>query len=326
MFAKKFICIALLLCVLSTPINSSAQQKKNAKPEVSPKGPVLSEHGAIRYEVGVIIQGGPEPCHNLKVIFPVPIDTLEQFVVLDDQSIPASANKVEFREQPGLKQMIVMVPTIRANQEMNFRAIFNLQLSKVQAPSDTSVFVIPKSPSKDVKPYLGISPGINLKHQKIKTALKDMVEGKADAWEEVKGIFEWVNTNIEVDPDGEINDSTQAFLDKKGSPEDVTGLFVGLCRLHKVPARTVWVEGAVQAEFYLVDDEGIGAWFPVKFSGIAEFGSDSNPAIILQKGDNFRVPEKKDALRYVSESLVVTGSAAPNAVRFFGGKLAGIGK
>lgn len=326
MLAKKIFCFATVFFLTLGSFEAEAQQKKSAKPEVSPKGPTLSEHGAIRYEVGVIIQGGPEPCHNLKVLFPVPIDTPEQFVVLDDQSIPASANKVEFREQAGLKQMLVTVPTLRANQEMTFRAIFNVQTSKIEAPPDTSVFIVPKSPPKEVKPYLGISPGINLKHPKIKAALKEMVDEKADAWEEVKSIFEWVNTNIEIDPDGDFHDCTQAFLDSKGSPEDVTGLFVGLCRLHKVPARTVWVEGAVQAEFYLVDDEGLGAWFPVKFTGIAEFGSDSNPAVILQKGDSFRVPEKKDVQRYVSESLVVTGAVAPRAVRFFGGKLAGIGK
>ncbi len=321
-FAGFFVGLWCILVASDIP----AQQKKNTKPKVSERGPVLSQHAAIRFEVGATIQGGPTPCQNLKVVIPVPLDTPEQSVTLDDQSIPASSNLVEFREQPGLKQMVVTVPTLRPNQELTFRAIFNVQVNKIQPPADPSIFMIPKNPPKEAKAYLGVSPGINLKHPKIKATLKEIVADKESAWEEVKAIFDWININIEESPDLEMDDASQAFLDKRGCPEDRIGLFVGMCRLHKVPARTVWVEGAVQAEFFLVDDQDLGAWFPVKLTGIAEFGADSNPAVIFQKGDNFRVPEKKDPQRFVTETMVVQGSDPPRDVQFFARKMAGVGK
>lgn len=52
-------------------------------------------------------------------------------------------------------------------------------------------------------------------------------------------------------------------LDQRcGDCEEMVLLFVGLCRLSKIPARTVWVHSHDYPEFYLVDKQGKGHWIP----------------------------------------------------------------
>jgi hypothetical protein len=52
------------------------------------------------------------------------------------------------------------------------------------------------------------------------------------------------------------------------------------------------------------DAEGHGQWYPCESAGTRAFGDMPIARPILQKGDNFRVPERKDHLRYVSDFLV----------------------
>ncbi len=76
-----------------------------------------------------------------------------------------------------------------------------------------------------------------------------------------------------------------------------------MCRASGIPARTVWVPDHCYPEFYLVDGEGKGHWFPCQAAGTRAFGEMPEQRPILQKGDNFRVPEKKRPQRYVAEFL-----------------------
>jgi hypothetical protein len=67
------------------------------------------------------------------------------------------------------------------------------------------------------------------------------------------------------------------------------------------------VHGHCYPEFYLEDKEGTGHWIPCQAAGTRDFGSMPDTRPILQKGDNYRVPEKKEPQRYVAEFL--TGKA-----------------
>ena len=72
----------------------------------------------------------------------------------------------------------------------------------------------------------------------------------------------------------------------------------------------VWVVDGCYAEFYLSDKEGKGYWIPANLiPKDKEFGqvSDTNP--IMQKGDNIRVPENKEAYRFVPEFFKANGVA-----------------
>ncbi len=61
--------------------------------------------------------------------------------------------------------------------------------------------------------------------------------------------------------------------------------------------------------FYLQDAPGRGYWFPCQLAGGREFGQINDHRPILMRGDNFKVPEKPTAQRYVAEHLKVTQDA-----------------
>ena len=103
----------------------------------------------------------------------------------------------------------------------------------------------------------------------------------------------------------------KALSDKSGHIEDLTGLFIALCRAEKIPARTVWVPDYCYAEFYLEDAEGKGYWFPCELKEKTVFGTASNDYMIMQKGDNIKVPEKEKPYRFVPEFVEAKGTGRP---------------
>jgi hypothetical protein len=114
--------------------------------------------------------------------------------------------------------------------------------------------------------------------------------------------------------EGKIKTAVAALQDGHGDCEELTSLFIAACRAADVPARMVWVPDHCYPEFYLVDDAGEGHWFPCQAAGTRAFGSMPELRPILQKGDNFKVPEKKKPQRYVAEFLSgkpVKGSGPP---------------
>ncbi len=96
----------------------------------------------------------------------------------------------------------------------------------------------------------------------------------------------------------------------------MTSLFIALCRASKIPARTVWLTTSVYPEFYLLDDDGHGHWFPCQIGGTRQFGGIDDSTPILQKGDNFRDAERpKEKMRLVPEYFTVPllrGATSPN--------------
>ncbi|MHB8867062.1 MAG: transglutaminase-like domain-containing protein, partial [Pirellulaceae bacterium] len=112
-----------------------------------------------------------------------------------------------------------------------------------------------------------------------------------------------------------VKGSVAVLRDKRGHLEDLTGLFIALCRAEKIPARTVWVPDYCYAEFYLEDATGTGYWFPCELKEKTVFGTVSNDHMILQKGDSFEVPEKKEVQRFVAEFVKGKGRPQVSFVR-----------
>ena len=70
----------------------------------------------------------------------------------------------------------------------------------------------------------------------------------------------------------QIEGARQALDDGFGDCEELTSLFVAMCRAVGIPARCVWVPGHCYPEFYLEDKEGKGHWFPCQAAGSPAFG------------------------------------------------------
>ncbi|MCA9236547.1 MAG: hypothetical protein KDA44_13820 [Planctomycetales bacterium] len=129
------------------------------------------------------------------------------------------------------------------------------------------------------------------------------------AWQRVEALYDYAIDHVEYE-EGVDKSSVQVLQDGVGDCQAIGALFVAMCRTAKIPARLVWVHEHQYAEFYLTDAQGNGYWFPVETAGTPAFGEMRIARVILQKGDNFRVPERRgERLRYASDYL--TGLPTP---------------
>jgi transglutaminase-like putative cysteine protease len=249
------------------------------------------------------------------VTMPIPNNWPEQTVAIVDEDIPANIANVTYRNlESGVRQIVASIPQVRAREDIKIAVTFEVRTSQINPAPDVSLFKRPKTSHKAGRTYLGVSAQINYRNNKLKKEVKSIVKDKTEVWDQIETIYDWVRDNIE-DTSTEAKDALSTFRDRKGCSEDKVGLFVAMCRAHKIPARMVWVQGAQYAEFMLIDDNSDPHWFPCDVGGIREFGSVSEPRIILQKGDSIRVPEKESRQKLVAEFATCKGKSKPS-VRF----------
>ena len=245
---------------------------------------------------------------------PVPIQWPEQKVKLLKKDLSRGV-RIGQRKHGGVQQLLIRMPGIPNGRTAY--AIFTMEITRkeILAPEDTDIYEIPKKVPRDVKRWLGSSPYIESRHAKFSSLARDAIaEAEAEtAWEKVEAIYEVVREKIEY-REGKLKSALRALKDGVGDCEELTSVFIAMCRSIKVPARMVWVPDHCYPEFYLVDKKGEGHWFPCQAAGTRAFGSMPELRPILQKGDNFKVPEKKKQQRYVAEHVEakpVRGSGKP---------------
>jgi hypothetical protein len=259
-----------------------------------------------RYQVGVVVKAIGGPCLGLYGSVPVPTEWPEQQVRVVDEDVSPFVRRVTYRDLDGVRQMLFSIPQLPAGEIASALITFEITRSSSLPPQDTSRFVIPANAPRDVRYYLAASPSIECRHESIRSKVKEIVDGKETAWEQVEAIYDWVRENVKYQ-NGRFKGAVAALRDGNGNKDDLTSLFIALCRAHKVPARTVWIVDHCYAEFFLQNDQGEGVWFPCQVAGTRDFGGVADHRPILQKGDNFRVPEKREPQRFVAEFLTGRG-------------------
>lgn len=278
-------------------------------------GVVTAEPVQETWRVGVILKGGAEASRNILVTIPLPGDWPEQKVRVIGKEASPEVAKLNVRETlPDLQQIVGVIPSLRPDQEVMVTYDLEVTMYRIAPPNNPESWKVPKSSAKGLRSYLEPSPGISFRDAKLRAQVKELIKDKTSPWEQVRAIYDWVQAGIQP-RGGEPSDTLDCFRERSGHPEDICGLFVAMCRAHKVPARMVWVMESQHAEFYLVDEEGRGRWFPVVLGGSPEFGSLSSPKLIEMKGDSFEVPEKKEPQKYVFEHVVGEAASRPK-VRF----------
>ena len=225
--------------------------------------------------------------------------------MIEEDVSPAVRRVRERKLGDTVTQMTVEIPRLNAGEEAHAYRTFEITRRAILAPEDTTQFKIPAKSSRELKIYLGSSPYIETRHPKIRKLAKDLFEEHSDEtdWQKVEAIYDHVREKVSYKFSEQIKGAYQALRDGVGDCEELSSLFIAFCRVNQIPARLVWVPDHCYAEFYLEDGEGKGHWFPCELAGTRNFGQMPQPRPILQKGDNFKVPEKKERQRYVSEHL-----------------------
>jgi hypothetical protein len=274
-----------------------------------PKGPKFGEAKVLKWQAGVIVTAASGPCTGIVGYAPLPVAWPEQELSVAEEEIsPACKVKNEMVEGT-VRVMVVSIPQLPAGEQAKALITFEIRRHALVAPENTAIYELPdpKKVPRDVRPFLAPSPKIESTSPKIKALVKEVGADKEKAWQKVEAIYDWVRDKVKPKK-GPVKGALAALRDGEGDVEDSTSLFIAICRAANIPARTVWVPGHCYPEFYLLDDDGKGHWFPCEMEGNRSFGGINETRPILQKGDNFRPPyNRKDRQRYLAEYLTGTG-------------------
>ena len=98
-----------------------------------------------------------------------------------------------------------------------------------------------------------------------------------------------------------------AIRHRVGDCEERAGVFIALCRAAGIPARLVWVPSHCWAEILLVDTRKKMHWIPVHTAAYSWFGWTGVHEVVLQKGDNIRIPQQRKKVRLVYDHFQCKG-------------------
>jgi hypothetical protein len=291
-------------------VDQPADEAADANDATAPR---YGEPQTIRFRVGAEITASRGACRGIVAMVSVPLDCPEQKVTIVDEDFSEEVAGVTYRPVPGgeVRQMLISVP--RLNDGATAHAILTVEVSTrpILPPEKTDDLKIPKKTPSKLRAYTNPSPYIEINNQQIRSLNKevmDSVEETANDWAKIEAIYDAVLEKIEY-VEGPDKGAVEALRDKQADCQGRSAVFVALCRVNKIPARMVWVHGHVYPEFYLEHAEGQGHWYPCESAGTRAFGEMPLARTILQKGDNFRVPERKEKLRYASD--YITGLPTP---------------
>jgi len=277
----------------------------------------LGDAATSQWRFGIVVKARAGAVNGIVATMAVPSDFPEQKVKIIKEEHSPQVGKVSYRDLGGVKQMVVSIPRVAAGEEASAIVTFEITKSPIEKPDDLSGLSPPAKAPKDFAKYLQPSPYIESNDAKIKQLAPTIVKEKEDPWQKVEAIFDYVQANVKYEFSTEIHPAVAALKAGKGDCEELTSLFIAFCRANKIPARAVWVPDHCYPEFYLQDSQGRGTWFPCQIAGDGHiFGEMEEERPILQKGDNFRVPEEKGPQRYVKQFLKAASADANPEVRF----------
>jgi hypothetical protein len=316
-FAICILYFAIAFCVLTVLFCKRAPAQII---EPSPGSSDRIQYGpasTIRYRIGAEVTAHRGACRDIVALVAVPLEWPEQVVTVLNEEFSSEVAQVDYRVlQGGVRQMMISIPRLPDGATARAVVTWEVMTRTILAPSETDDLVIPKRIPSQVRQYTGGSPYIEVQHRKIRSLGKQVlseVDESASDWEKVEAIYDYVLEHVDY-VEGPDKGALDTLRDGQADCQGRSMLFIALCRTNKIPARMVWVDGHAYPEFYLEDAAGEGYWFPCESAGSRSFGEMPLARAIFQKGDDFRVPERKDRLRYASDYLVgmpVAGSAEP---------------
>jgi hypothetical protein len=192
-------------------------------------------------------------------------------------------------------QVVSAVARYRMSIHKDYRGLEKDQFPFIQDPQA----VFPKQ-------LLGNSPGIKCDSIAVRTIVGDAKISSSHPWDVAKKFQQWVWDHIEGVP-GKYTSVEAAIENRRGDCEERATVFVACCRAANIPARLVWVPGHTWAEIGLHDHEKRPHWIPVHTAAYSWFGWTGAHEVILQKGDNIRLPSRRRSLRLLDDWYSIRG-------------------
>jgi Transglutaminase-like superfamily len=265
----------------------------------------LADPRTYRLKVVIRIRATESPVQNIVATGPIPMNWPEQQVRLLSEKISPNARCSE-QVLPGQAALIkFQVAQIPAQGTAFVERMYEITRyrTKFKLPGDD--LALPRGTPPEMKDQMrGIPPGVEMQNPKMIELAETLrtTSRESGPWETVRAFWSWTRDNVKFE-NGDFRGAMHAIEHRCGDCEEMSALFVGMCRLSGIPARTVWVDTHDYPEFYLVDKQGRGHWIPAQVLGPPWFGEMAEYRPILQKGDRFYDPLKKEYVRYVPQTV-----------------------
>lgn len=250
-------------------------------------------------------------------VIPVPMDWPEQEVIVEFEKKSESVGKLRYtRPTKTTRQLEFKIKRLVGGESAEAVTRFRITKIMIEPPSNTSQLLVPTPLPDRLKTYLQPSPYIESSHPQIRKLADELNDDSLNAWQQTEKIYRWVRENIHYKFDVQIHTCLDALARKQGDCEELTSMFIALCRAQGIPARAVWIPGHAYPEFFLEDEQGAGRWYPCQAAGPYEFGSMTEARPILQKGDRVRLPSSRKIARYLQPTLQARDAARQISIRW----------
>ena len=270
---------------LGLATSASAQFKEGGS---EPNDTKTGQTQVTRWRTGMTIKASGGACKGLAGYTPIPTDWPEQEVNTVNEEKGGGAQISYETVDGGAKIMTVRVGHLASGDEAKAIVTVEIRRSTILPPEKTDIYSIP-DPAKltrQIRLYLTPSPKIESRDPKIRELAKEVGADQEKAWDHVEAIYDWVRGKIKYQ-NGPLKGALAALKDGTGDCEEITSLFIAICRAASIPARSVWVPGHCYPEFYLVDKNGQGRWFPCQSAGKRRVWRDQRDAADLAEGRQF---------------------------------------
>lgn len=309
--SKKPICLfQVLFCALvafQSTADAQTRGSQNADdptPTATSTGITFSDPIESVWEFGLKINATGE-ARGVTATVPIPMEWPEQEIeMLVEQKSDNIGKFVLKNPTKHTRQFTFKVNRIASGHSETAFIRFNVKKRMIVAPTDSSQFVITEKVPTKVRTFLKPSPYIESNDKQIREIAQSLTDESLTGWDQVEKNLRWVRDNIDYKFDKQIHSCLRALQVKHGDCEELSSLFIAICRAQDIPARAVWIPDHTYPEFYLSDKHGNGHWFPCQAAGNYEFGSMTERKPILQKGDRFRIPGERNEVRYLRPTLV----------------------
>ncbi|MFT5523958.1 MAG: hypothetical protein ACI9HK_001907 [Pirellulaceae bacterium] len=276
-----------------------------------PNGLVYANPGMFQMRIGAEVTAQNGGCGDLICTFPYPKEWPEQTVKIIHEDVSSTVRGISKKViGDGVVQYEFRVPRLTSGQKAHVILTIEVIRKHILPPPRPLELSIPASVKSEMDIYLKESPFIETRHTSVKKAAANLpILPNDPAWKQIESIYNWTWDAVKPSGTKPLKGALDALKSGTGDCEERTSLFVAMCRLNKIPARCVWIPGHTYPEFYLEDAQRNGHWIPCESLGAKNFGTMPTYSLILQKGDNFRMAQKRGPQRYVSATL--TGKLGP---------------
>lgn len=279
----------------------------------------LADPRTYRLRVVIKLTAADGPVRNIVATGPIPMDWPEQKVRLISEKISPQCKATEQVMKGQAALIKFTVPSIAKGNSVFVERLYEITRYRTKLVLNGEELKLPRGVPTELKEQVaGLAPGVETKSPQMIELAESLRKVSEDlgAWETIKTFWSWTRDNVKFE-NGDFRGALYAIENRCGDCEEMSALFVGLCRLSGIPARTVWVESHDYPEFYLVDQKGKGHWIPAQVVGPPWFGEITEYRPIFQKGDRFYDPLQKTYVRYVPHTVKGTdGGGHPPKIEF----------